>query len=202
MPTQWPPSALLHLHTLVLHCRMLSCLHSLVLDFALWHTIYPWLPCKQLLTTTQAFELTHLSFYEVWPITHSSFETTYCPLASINGASIMLALSSAMLQVLSQQCSLPFGLTYHSSTNVQSFTTEGLHKVSQLDAPINTPSWNWSSRKSHTLVTCPITCSKVSSILALEYSHAYYLWTSFLELGLHLMLTVIIHVFALNNPLL
>ena len=59
-PTR-PPSAFLHLHTLVLIFMKLS--H----DIALWHTVYPQLPRKWLLQTTQALELALLGFSKVWP---------------------------------------------------------------------------------------------------------------------------------------
>ena len=138
-------------------------------------------------------------------MTRQSFKTSCYPLASIHGASTVLALSSTMLQVLPQWCSLPSSLTHHNSTNLQAnfvVTPEGLHEVSQLDALVNMPSWNQSSLRSHTLVTCPITCSKVSSILATDYAHAYCLSASLLGQGPYLMLAAVIYVFTLNNPLL
>ena len=86
---------------------------KLPLDIALWHTVYPLLPCKWFLQTTQASELASLNDPLVIQKPHTG------PLASINGASTTLTHSSTMLQVLSQQCSLPSGLTHHYSTNLQ-----------------------------------------------------------------------------------
>ena len=82
------------------------------------------------------------------------------------------------------------------------FAPKGLHEVSQLDAPINMPSSNRSSLRSHSLVTCPIIYNKVSLILGSDYAHTYYLFANILDKVPYLMLAIVIHVFALNNPLL